>query len=372
MPTSTIARRHAALLLCGSRAARRTTATAGIADPRSASAAACPRPPACTGGRGWRACAGRWRRTCSCCTTSRSSRCADGRVSHYEALLRLADEPDGALIAPGRFLPAAERYGLIREIDRMVLDKVIAAACGGARRAAACASRSTCSALSVTDGGMLAHIERELALARGRPRRLVIEVTETAAISDMARARAFCAGVQALGCAVALDDFGAGFGSFQYLKHLPFQLPEDRRRLHPRPARLAEGPARRQGARRASRAAWASRRSPSSSATSRRCELLRDYGVTTPRAFEVGPATRAWSCRSGAPVACCAAYFGWGNWLRIAASHTRSGSRRRCSDRQLGRGRDRDPRGRRGGADRLLDRLRDHVGPPPRWRIGPS
>jgi EAL domain-containing protein (putative c-di-GMP-specific phosphodiesterase class I) len=51
----------------------------------------------------------------------------------------------------------------------------------------------------------------------------VIEVTETAAISDMARARAFCAGVQALGCAVALDDFGAGFGSFQYLKHLPFQ-----------------------------------------------------------------------------------------------------------------------------------------------------
>ncbi len=50
----------------------------------------------------------------------------------------------------------------------------------------------------------------------------MIEVTETAAISDMARAKAFCAGVQALGCAVALDDFGAGFGSFQYLKHLPF------------------------------------------------------------------------------------------------------------------------------------------------------
>ena len=51
----------------------------------------------------------------------------------------------------------------------------------------------------------------------------MIEVTETAAISDMARARDFCAGVQALGCAVALDDFGAGFGSFQYLKHLPFE-----------------------------------------------------------------------------------------------------------------------------------------------------
>jgi EAL domain-containing protein (putative c-di-GMP-specific phosphodiesterase class I) len=51
----------------------------------------------------------------------------------------------------------------------------------------------------------------------------VIEVTETASISDMERAKAFCAGVQALGCAVALDDFGAGFGSFHYLKHLPFR-----------------------------------------------------------------------------------------------------------------------------------------------------
>jgi EAL domain-containing protein (putative c-di-GMP-specific phosphodiesterase class I) len=55
------------------------------------------------------------------------------------------------------------------------------------------------------------------------PSRLVVEVTETASISDMECARAFCAGVQALGCAVALDDFGAGFGSFRYLKRLPFR-----------------------------------------------------------------------------------------------------------------------------------------------------
>jgi EAL domain-containing protein (putative c-di-GMP-specific phosphodiesterase class I) len=80
-----------------------------------------------------------------------------------------------------------------------------------------------CSSLSITDGGMLAQIEGALRLARVDPAQLVVEVTETAAISDMARAQAFCAGVQAFGCAVALDDFGAGFGSFQYLKHLPFQ-----------------------------------------------------------------------------------------------------------------------------------------------------
>ncbi|HYM46184.1 MAG TPA: EAL domain-containing protein [Solirubrobacteraceae bacterium] len=183
----------------------------------------------------------------------------DGTVAHYEALVRLADEAAGRLVAPGRFLPAAERYGLIREIDRLVLDRV--AALLGDRRSgalahgpgpegwvsddrvgqrtgprAARAGRQDAdatrpdgvrvainlSALSVTDGTMLAHIERGLARHGVDPRRLVIEVTETAAISDMSRARAFCAGVRALGCAVALDDFGAGFGSFQYLRRLPF------------------------------------------------------------------------------------------------------------------------------------------------------
>jgi EAL domain-containing protein (putative c-di-GMP-specific phosphodiesterase class I) len=145
----------------------------------------------------------------------------DGRVSHYEALLRLADEPGGRLVAPGRFLPAAERYGLIRDIDRMVLGKV-AALLGGDHGEHDVSVTVNLSALSITDGGMLAHIERCLAQHRADPTQLVIEITETAAISDMERAKAFCAGVQALGCEVALDDFGAGFGSFQYLKHLPF------------------------------------------------------------------------------------------------------------------------------------------------------
>ena len=137
--------------------------------------------------------------------------------------MRLADEPGGQLVAPGRFLPAAERYGLIREIDRMVLAQVSRRCSAGEHGEHGVRIAINCSSLSITDGGMLAEIERRLALARVDPARLVIEVTETAAISDMARARDFCAGVQALGCAVALDDFGAGFGSFQYLKHLPFE-----------------------------------------------------------------------------------------------------------------------------------------------------
>jgi EAL domain-containing protein (putative c-di-GMP-specific phosphodiesterase class I) len=78
------------------------------------------------------------------------------------------------------------------------------------------------SALSVTDPGMLDHIERAFDRHGADPSRLVVEVTETASISDMGQAAAFCAGVERIGGAVALDDFGAGFGSFHYLKHLPF------------------------------------------------------------------------------------------------------------------------------------------------------
>jgi EAL domain-containing protein (putative c-di-GMP-specific phosphodiesterase class I) len=175
----------------------------------------------------------------------------DGHAAHYEALVRLADEPDGRLIAPGRFLPAAERYGLVRDIDRMVLDRVLAllaarkartpsSGAGGGRQSARPGGHPgarlgghpggrpgariaiNLSALSVTDPTMLAHIAGAIDRHGIDPALLVIEITETAAISDMERARAFCSGVSALGCAVALDDFGAGFGSFQYLTRLPF------------------------------------------------------------------------------------------------------------------------------------------------------
>jgi EAL domain-containing protein (putative c-di-GMP-specific phosphodiesterase class I) len=145
-----------------------------------------------------------------------------GEVSHYEALVRLADESGGRLTAPGAFLPAAERHGLAGEIDRLVVGRV-AALLGGALGERETRLAINLSALSVTDAGMLAHIERQLARHGVDPARLVVEITETAAICDMRRARVFCEGVRALGCAVALDDFGVGFGSLRYAKHLPFR-----------------------------------------------------------------------------------------------------------------------------------------------------
>jgi EAL domain-containing protein (putative c-di-GMP-specific phosphodiesterase class I) len=148
---------------------------------------------------------------------------ADGRVSHHEALVRLADEPDGSVIGPASFLPAAERYGLIREIDRMVLEQVVALL-GSQPAEEQRGIAINLSALSLTDPDMLAHVQRSLERHGADPVRLTLEVTETASISDMELARAFCLGARELGCTVALDDFGAGFGSFHYLKHLPFDF----------------------------------------------------------------------------------------------------------------------------------------------------
>lgn len=144
---------------------------------------------------------------------------ADGRPSHYEALVRLADEPSGALVMPARFLPAAERCGLVRDIDRLVLQRVLTMLRRHPHGPRVAVNLST---LSLTDPAMLAHLARSLHRRPLDPSRLLIEITETAAISDMGRARAFCQGVSALGCEIALDDFGTGYGSLQYLRHLPF------------------------------------------------------------------------------------------------------------------------------------------------------
>ncbi len=146
-----------------------------------------------------------------------------GAVSHHEALVRLVDEPGGPITAPGAFLPAAERYGLVREIDRLVVCHAVAALAQHRGSEGLGRVAVNLSALSVTDEGMLPHIERQLARHGVDPARLVVEITETAAISDMRRAEDFCERAHALGCAIALDDFGVGFGSLYYAKRLSFR-----------------------------------------------------------------------------------------------------------------------------------------------------
>jgi PAS domain S-box-containing protein len=131
-----------------------------------------------------------------------------------ELLLRMIG-PNGETILPGSFLPVAERYGLIAEIDRWVIRQAVRVAAGGRR------VEANLSADSISNFDLLPLIERELKEGGVDPRRLVFEITETALMKNAEAGEAFARGLDEIGCPIALDDFGTGFGSFTYLKTLP-------------------------------------------------------------------------------------------------------------------------------------------------------
>jgi diguanylate cyclase (GGDEF)-like protein len=146
---------------------------------------------------------------------------ADERVSQWELLLRMPAE-GGELILPARFLYTAERSGLILDIDRWVLSQAIRLIAEHRDAGHEVRLEVNLSGRSVGDPDLLGLVERELHDRAIDPASLVFELTETAAIANMDRARGFATRLRGLGCGFALDDFGAGFGSFYYLKHIPF------------------------------------------------------------------------------------------------------------------------------------------------------
>jgi len=138
-----------------------------------------------------------------------------GAVDYYECLLRMIDE-DGNIVAAGDFMPIIEQLGFIRTIDRYVLERAVAEVT---------ANPGIClgfniSGLTATDYAWLRAITN---LLRGKPeiaRRLVVEITETAALHDVEESARFVNALRELGCRIALDDFGAGFTSLRHLQTL--------------------------------------------------------------------------------------------------------------------------------------------------------
>jgi diguanylate cyclase (GGDEF)-like protein/PAS domain S-box-containing protein len=141
--------------------------------------------------------------------------------AHFELLLRLRDER-GELVPPGAFIPAAERYNLMPALDRWVLQTALS---GFDRLHPQGVALSLCSinlsGNTLDDDDFPDFVMRQLERTGVAPSRLCFEITETAAVGNMAKVVQFIQRLRALGCRFALDDFGAGMSSFGYLKNLP-------------------------------------------------------------------------------------------------------------------------------------------------------
>jgi diguanylate cyclase (GGDEF)-like protein len=143
----------------------------------------------------------------------------DGTAAFYECLLRMRSTT-GDIIPAGTFVPVVEQLGLSRIMDRRVLELGVEELV----RSPDVRLSLNISGFTASDHGWLRSL---VALVSGRPevaRRLIVEITETAAIEDIEETARFVATIRELGCRVALDDFGAGYTSFRHLKALTVDI----------------------------------------------------------------------------------------------------------------------------------------------------
>jgi EAL domain-containing protein (putative c-di-GMP-specific phosphodiesterase class I) len=139
---------------------------------------------------------------------------SSGELVQRELLIRM-HSPTGALIPPGQFLPTAEKYGLIRDIDRWAIARGAEFAAGGV------SVEINVSGTSMSDPDLIDVIDRALDRTGAEPSLVVFEITETAAIENTDTARQLAMRLRDRGCRFALDDFGTGFAGISSLKTLP-------------------------------------------------------------------------------------------------------------------------------------------------------
>jgi diguanylate cyclase (GGDEF)-like protein len=147
--------------------------------------------------------------------------CKSQPGAHYELLLRL-QEDDGTIISPGAFLPAAERYDMMIQIDRWVFNsalKFFQQNPNELEELLLCSMNI--SAQSLSNEEFLVFLKNTLEVNPHWCNKLCFEITETSAIRNILQAKRFISNLKALGCRFALDDFGSGMSSFGYLKNLP-------------------------------------------------------------------------------------------------------------------------------------------------------
>ncbi|OUR89634.1 GGDEF domain-containing response regulator [Cycloclasticus sp. 44_32_T64] len=145
---------------------------------------------------------------------------SNGKVSHYETLLRMIGD-DGELLSPIKFIPVAERMGLIHHIDLWVVSHAIDYIAALPKTQEDICFTINLSSHALQGDYLLPVIKKKLETTWISPSRLTFEITETAAVSNFDKTRQMVSKIRALGCRFALDDFGAGFSSFNYIKNFP-------------------------------------------------------------------------------------------------------------------------------------------------------
>jgi diguanylate cyclase (GGDEF)-like protein len=148
---------------------------------------------------------------------------ASGGIERYELLLRMKGE-EGELLPAASFIDAAERSGMIQELDRWVVSRALELLAERERQGAPPHLHVNLSGASLNDLSVLEFIERQLDEGGVDPAYCTFELTETASVYDFEQAVGFADRLTDFGCQVAIDDYGAGFGPFHLLKRVPFDL----------------------------------------------------------------------------------------------------------------------------------------------------
>jgi diguanylate cyclase (GGDEF)-like protein len=148
---------------------------------------------------------------------------ASGGIERYELLLRMTDD-DGRLLPAASFIESAERSGMVQELDRWVVGRALELMAERERAGEPVSLHVNLSGASMTDISVLEFIERRLDEGDADPGRCTFEITQSARVEDYETAAGFADRLTEFGCEVAIDDYGGGFGPFNYLKHIPFDV----------------------------------------------------------------------------------------------------------------------------------------------------